>query len=144
MEAIMWRVGMDGTLRMTVGPLVIVDRPPDMAALAERLTFATEHAPRLRRRPDDVTAVRARPYWVDDPDPSPEAHLRSLSAADPGTMREVLDLVGLLEAIPFDPERSPWDVTMIDGLEGGRAALYLRAHHALTDGVGGIRFVGVL
>ena len=59
-------------------------------------------------------------------------------------MRQVLDLVGLLESIPFDPERSPWDVTLIEGLENGRAALYLRAHHVLTDGVGGIRLLGLL
>ena len=56
------------------------------------------------------------------------------SVAAPGSTRQVLDLVGLLEAIPFDPQRSPWDVTLIEGLEGGRAALYLRSHHALTDG----------
>ena len=56
----------------------------------------------------------------------------------------MLDLVGLLEAIPFDPQRSPWDVTLIEGLEGGRAALYLRSHHALTDGVAGLRLVGLL
>ncbi len=59
-------------------------------------------------------------------------------------MRQVLDLVGLLEVIPFDPERSPWDVTLIEGLENGRAALYIRAHHALTDGLGGIRLLGLL
>ena len=46
--------------------------------------------------------------------------------------------------MPFDPLRSPWDVTLIDGLEGGRAALYLRAHHVLTDGVGGVRLVGLI
>ena len=39
MEAIMWRVGQDATLRMTVGALVILDRPPTIAALAERLAF---------------------------------------------------------------------------------------------------------
>ena len=54
-------------------------------------------------------------------------------------MRDVLDLVALLELVPFDPERSPWDVTMIGGPEAGRAALYLRCHHVLTDGVGGVR-----
>ena len=64
--------------------------------------------------------------------------------AAPGSTRQVLDLVGLLEAIPFDPQRSPWDVTLIEGLEGGRAALYLRSHHALTDGVAGLRLVGLL
>ena len=59
-------------------------------------------------------------------------------------MRQLLDLVGVLESVPFDPERSPWDLTLIEGLEKGRAAAYLRAHHVLTDGVGGIRLLGLL
>ena len=140
----MWRVGQDATLRMTLGALLIVDRPPTQDALVERLAFAAARAPRLRQRPDDPTAVRARPAWVDDDDPAVEPHLRCLSVAAPGSTRQVLDLVGLLEAIPFDPQRSPWDVTLIEGLEGGRAALYLRSHHALTDGVAGLRLVGLL
>ena len=44
-----------------------------------------------------------------------------------------------MDMFPFDPERSPWDVTLIEGLEDGRAALYVRAHHTLTDGVLGLR-----
>jgi diacylglycerol O-acyltransferase len=144
MEAIMWRVGQDATLRMTLGALIIVDRPPTTDELSERLAFAAGKAPRLRRRPDDPTALRPRPAWVDDPDPAPERHLRSLSVAPPGSTRQLLELTGLLESIPFDPDCSPWDLTMIEGLEGGRAALYLRAHHVLTDGIGGIRLLGLL
>lgn len=144
LEAIMWRVGQDATLRMTVGALIVLDRAPTIEALTERFAVAARHAPRLQRRPDDPTAIRARPAWVDDPDPAPGHHIRSLSVAAPGEMRQVLDLVGLLEAIPFDPERSPWDLTLIEGLEHGRAALYLRAHHVLTDGLGGIRLLGLL
>ena len=59
----------------------------------------------------------------------------------PGDQRQVLDLVALLEPSPFDPSMSPWDVTIIEGLEGGRAALYLRAHHSLTDGSHGVSIV---
>ena len=70
MEAIMWRVGQDATLRMTVGALAILDRAPTAEALTERLAFAADNAPRLRRRPDDPTAMRARPAWVDDDDPT--------------------------------------------------------------------------
>ena len=64
--------------------------------------------------------------------------------ASPGSLRQVLDTVALLESIPFDPERPPWDLTLIEGLEGGRAALYLRAHHVITDGLGGIRLMSLL
>ena len=140
----MWRVGQDATLRMTVGALVLFDRPPSIEALTERLAFAMDNAPRLRRRPDDPSAMRARPAWVDDPEPAAGRHVRSLSVSPPGSTRQLLDLVALLESVPFDPDCSPWDVTLVEGLAEGRAALYLRAHHALTDGVGGIRFLGLL
>ena len=140
----MWRVGQDATLRMTVGALILLDRPPTTKALEERLALVADHVPRLRKRPDDPTAMRTRPAWVDDPDPVPANHFRSLSVAEPGSLRQALDLIALLESIPFDPERSPWDVTLIEGLENGRGALYLRAHHALTDGLGGARLLGQL
>jgi diacylglycerol O-acyltransferase / wax synthase len=142
-EAIMWRIGQTGSLRMTVGAVMIVDRLPDHASLLERLRFAGEHAERLTQRPGAATSLRSRPSWISAPF-SPDHQLRSLAVSAPGTMREVLDLVGLLESVPFDPERSPWDVTLIDGLEDGKAAIYLRAHHVLTDGVGGIRLIGLL
>jgi diacylglycerol O-acyltransferase / wax synthase len=144
MEAVMWRVGQDATLRMTVGAVLVLDKPPERAALEARLAQAMDGTPRLRRRPDPGTMYRGRLRWVDEPDPSPEAHARWVSIGAPGTMRQILDLVSLLEPVPFDPERSPWDVTVITGLEDGRAALYLRAHHVLTDGFGGLRLLGLL
>jgi diacylglycerol O-acyltransferase / wax synthase len=144
MEAIMWRVGQDPSLRMTVGTLMILDRPPTVEALTKRLERVVEQAPRLRRRPDDPAGLRPRPAWVDDDFVVGDGSVRELSVAEPGSMRQVLDLVGLLESVPFEPLRSPWDVTLIEGMEGGRAALYLRAHHVLTDGVGGIRLLGLL
>jgi hypothetical protein len=59
----------------------------------------------------------------------------------PGDQRQLLDLLALLEPAPFDPNHSPWDATLIEGLAGGRAAFYLRAHQALTDGLGGTSLV---
>ncbi len=142
-EAIMWRVGQTGSLRMTVGAVMILDRLPDRDLLLERLRFAGAHAERLTQRPGGQPSLRSRPSWVSAPLAS-EHQLRTLAVSPPGTMREVLDLVGLLESVPFDPERSPWDVTLIDGLEDGKGAIYLRAHHVLTDGIGGIRLIGLL
>ena len=142
-EAIMWRVGQTGSLRMTVGAVLIVDRLPDRDALIERLRYAGAHAERLTQRPGGSTSLRSRPSWINGPI-APEHQVRSLSVSTPGTMREVLDLVSLLESVPFDPERSPWDITLIDGLEDGKGAIYVRAHHVLTDGVGGIRLLGLL
>ena len=67
-----------------------------------------------------------------------------MAVSAPGGRRQLLDLLALLEPRPFDPERPPWDATLIEGLEDGRAALYLRAHHALTDGPGGLELIKAL
>ena len=132
MEAIMWRVGQDATLRMTLGALIIVDRPPTTEALGERLAFAAGKAPRLRRRPDDPTALRPRPAWVDDVDPTPERHLRSLSVAPPGSTRQLLELTGPARV---DPVRSRLLTVGPDGDRGpgGRAGGPLPARPPRPD-----------
>src|SRR5688500_7146308 len=95
-EAIMWRVSQDATLRMTVGALVILDRPPESDMLVERLRDATVHAPRLNQRPTSPTLFKPFSAWADDPDGAPEHHLRSLSVASPGSMRQLLDLIWVI------------------------------------------------
>jgi diacylglycerol O-acyltransferase len=143
-EAIMWRAGQDSALRMTIGNLMLLDRLPDRAALEARLTEAAQRAPRLKQRPDDPTLVRSRPVWVEDADYDGRHHLRVAAVPAPGDQRQLLDLVALLEPSPFDPNHSPWDATLIEGLAGDRAAFYLRAHHTLTDGMGGTSLVAAL
>ena len=140
----MWRTGHDATLRMAVGTLMVLDHLPERDAVIARLEFAAQQAPRLRWRLDDPTGTRSRPSWVEVPDFSAARHLRTMAVGSPGDRRQLLDLVGLLEPAPFEPDRGPWDVTLIEGLEGGRAALYLRAHHVLTDGQGGLSMIGLL
>src|SRR5207344_3443585 len=99
-------------------------------ALVARVELAGTAAPRLRQRPDASPGMRTRPSWIDD-EFDAGVHVRTMAVAAPGNQRQVLDLVALLEASPFDSNLSPWDLTVIEGLEGGRAAFYLRAHHAL-------------
>jgi WS/DGAT/MGAT family acyltransferase len=143
-EAIMWRTGHDATLRMAVGSLMILDHLPEREAVIARLDAAARQAPRLRWRLDDPTGTRTRPGWVEVPDFSAARHVRSMAVGSPGDRRQLLELVGLLEPAPFDPDRGPWDVTLIEGLEGGKAALYMRAHHVLTDGQGGLSMMALI
>ena len=140
-EAIMWRAGQDPGLRMIVGNLIILDHGPPPEALQSRLAAAAEELHQLRCRPDDLSGAKARPAWIEVPEVDPRAHLATMAVSAPGGRRQLLDLLALLEPRPFDPERPPWDATLIEGLEDGRAALYLRAHHALTDGPGGLELI---
>jgi WS/DGAT/MGAT family acyltransferase len=143
-ETVMWRVGQDPGLRMTVGNLMILDRPPSRSDLVDRLGITSEYAERLRQRPGDPSYVRRRPHWAIDPDFDPGRHVRTITIPAPGDLRQVLDVVALIEPVPFDPDHPPWDATLIDGLEGGKAAVFLRAHHVLTDGFGGASIVSAL
>ena len=143
-EAIMWRAGQDPSLRMIVGNLIILDHGPPPEALQSRLAAAAEALHQLRCRPDDLSGAKARPAWIEVPEVDPRAHLATMAVSAPGGRRQLLDLLALLEQRPFDPERPPWDVTLIEGLDDGRAALYLRAHHALTDGPGGLELIKAL
>jgi diacylglycerol O-acyltransferase len=139
--SIMWDLGHDSALRMIVGDVMVLDRAPPRSMLVERLRKASAIAPRLRQRPDAGAPILARPAWVEEEAFDPADHLRVMAVPGPGNLRQVLDLVTLLELAPFDVRLSPWDVTIIDGVEGGRTALYLRAHHCLTDGVPGVSLV---
>jgi WS/DGAT/MGAT family acyltransferase len=138
-EAVMWRAGHDPTLRMTVGIVLVLDRAPSYDALAARFATVMKGSPRLRLRPGNESIAHPCPAWVEDEVLDAKQHLRTAAVSSPGSVRQLLDLVGLLEPVPFDPGRAPWDGTLIEGLEGGRAALYLRAHHVVSDGLTGLR-----
>src|SRR5262245_35266534 len=120
----MWRAGHDPKLRMTVGIVIVLDRPPSYDALAARLAAVMKSSRRLRVRPGNDSVVHAGPAWVEDDVPDVGRHLRAAAVSSPGSLRNLLDLAALLEPVPFDTGRAPWDATLIEGLEGGRAGLY--------------------
>src|SRR5262245_28930546 len=136
-ETIMWRVGHDPMLRMGVGALVILEQPISRKAIIDRLAEVAQDAPRLKWRPDDPTRTRNRPAWIKEADIDLEAHVHTLALPAPADLRTLLDLCAVLMATPFDTAAPPWDVTVIEGLDNGKGAVFLRADHVLTDGLGG-------
>src|SRR4051794_20909610 len=140
----MWRIGSDTTLRTTIGTLLVLDRPPAPDALRDRVAEVVERTPRLKCRPVDTVVPAARPVWDDVAGLRADDLIRHLDVGTPGEPRQVLELMSLLEAMPFEPRLPLWDITVIEGLEGGRAAVYLRAHHVVADGFGGLSLIDLL
>lgn len=65
-----------------------------------------------------------------------EYHLRHEALPWPGGERELGLAVSRLHSIPLERSRPLWEFTLIEGLQPARFALYLKIHHALSDGVG--------
>ncbi|HWJ07562.1 MAG TPA: wax ester/triacylglycerol synthase family O-acyltransferase [Steroidobacteraceae bacterium] len=65
-------------------------------------------------------------------------HLRHSALPYPGGERELGMLVSRLHSNPMDLDRPLWEIHLIEGLHGGRFALYAKLHHSLADGISGI------
>ena len=48
------------------------------------------------------------------------------------------------EMAEFDHARPLWEVTLVDGLADGGAALVCKMHHSLADGIGGLQVARLL
>lgn len=83
------------------------------------------------------------PVWVEaaDDEIDLEYHVRHAALPWPGGERELGELVGRLHSTPIDLARPPWECTLIEGLEGERFAIFVKMHHALIDGVSGMKLL---
>ncbi len=79
--------------------------------------------------------------WEIDPDVDVDYHVRRSALPSPGDERELGILVSRLHSHPLDFHRPPWEVHIIEGLEGGRFAMYVKVHHALVDGFTSMRLL---
>jgi diacylglycerol O-acyltransferase / wax synthase len=143
-DALMWTVEKDPTLRSTVVTVLTLDRSPDWDALVERVERGSHLIPRLRQRVVTPMLRVGPPCWSADTQFDLSYHLRRVRAPEPGSFECVLDLARNAAMAGFDRARPLWEYTVVDGLEGGGAALVLKVHHSITDGVGGMKMLMML
>ncbi len=79
--------------------------------------------------------------WVTDEDFDFDYHVRRSALASPGDERELGILVSRLHSNHLDLTRPPWEIHVIEGLEGGRFAFYMKIHHALVDGYSAMKML---
>jgi len=135
-EAVMWRAEVDPRLRSTTTSVFILDRAPDWERLNRGHRWLVRAVPRFRQRVIEPALGIGTPTWADDADFNLDYHLRRTRLPEPGSDRQLLDLAQNLAMTPFDRARPPWEATLVEGLDGGRAAYVLKLHHATSDGLG--------
>ncbi|HEY7955784.1 MAG TPA: wax ester/triacylglycerol synthase family O-acyltransferase [Polyangia bacterium] len=117
------------------------DAPPDHL---RRLLDEIRAAPVVQRpwnlklsTPDLL--INPLQYWLEDRDLDIDYHVRRSALPSPGDERELGIVVSRLHGHPLDFHRPPWEVHLVEGLAGGRFALYVKVHHALVDGYSAMR-----
>jgi diacylglycerol O-acyltransferase len=80
-----------------------------------------------------------RQSWKVDDHFDLDYHVRRSALPRPGDERELGIVVSRLHSHQLDFTRPPWEVHLIEGLEGGRFALYTKVHHSLVDGYSAVR-----
>ena len=125
--------------RQTFGSLTILDQAPDFDRLRRRLLRMVKRIPRLHQRVVPALGRLAPPEWHDDPDFDIDFHVRHVALPAPGSEAQLRELAALIVRDPFDRTRPLWEFVVVEGLEGGRAAMIQKMHHTITDGEGGIR-----
>jgi diacylglycerol O-acyltransferase len=129
-----------------VGGLLQFKLPPDAprdymrALMADFRSHRNFTAP-WNRRLKLAFAMNPVPAWIEDDDIDLEYHVRHAALPWPGGERELGELVGRLHSTPLDLSRPPWECTIIEGLDGGRFALFIKMHHSLIDGVSGMKLL---
>ena len=93
----------------------ILDTTPDWQRLRTRFEHASRRVLRLRQKVVMPTLPTVAPRWVIDPDFNLDFHVRRVRAAEPGTLREVLDLAEVALQSPLDISRPLWTATLDRG-----------------------------
>lgn len=131
---------------MQVGCLAIFSLPPKagpqfLKKQVERFRATRHFAYPFNLR---LAAPRLRfvlPAWEEDRQIDLEYHFRHSALPAPGGERELGVLVSRLHSNAMDFNRPLWECHLIEGLADRRFALYMKMHHSLVDGIGGMRML---
>ena len=138
-EALMWNIEKDPWLNPSGAALTILQGSIDDEHFRRTMRRAVAKMPRLYERVVPGLGRLAPPAWVPDPEFDLDYHMRRLRLPKPGTDRQLFDLAAQLYQEPLDRTRPLWRFVVIDGLEGGRSAIWSILHHAVADGIGQLR-----
>ena len=84
------------------------------------------------------------PRWVTDDHFDIEAHVRRGAGAQVSTQTELWRRTGELMAAHLDHARPLWTFDVLGPLPDGREAIAARIHHAMADGIAGVRFLNAV
>ena len=135
-----------GTVNMAVGGLLLFEDGEGLSyeSVLARVEARLHLVPRYRQRLQTSVSGLANPIWIDDDGFDLGWHVRRAVLPAPGNDEQLSELVGREMSRRLDRSRPLWELTVIAGVDGGRAGLLAKMHHALVDGVAAVDIGTVL
>ncbi len=132
------------TERLHVGALVVLAAAPPMAAFVAALADRLGRLRRYRQVPERPRFDWHLPVWRDTPDFDVTRHVHRHALAAPGDTAAFQSTVDALFARPLPADRPLWECHLIEGGADGRAAVLIKMHHCMIDGVSGVQVLDLL
>lgn len=134
---------------MHVGIVLLFTPPPGVypgrfvdSLYEESLIGDHEVDPRLRRHPYRGADSRNVWVWRELPEIDLRKHVLRTTLPPGSDLDALWQLVSELHGERLDMDAPLWTSHLIDGLADGRFALYIKVHHTVIDGVGGLQMIG--
>ncbi len=130
---------------MHVGGLQLFEPPAGISGsdflreMHQGMIAQQEFQPTFRKRPATIFGGFANIGWSLDNEVDLDYHLRRSALPAPGRVRDLLELASRLHGTLLDRHRPLWEAHLIEGLNDGRFAVYVKFHHALIDGVSALK-----
>jgi diacylglycerol O-acyltransferase len=130
---------------MHVGGLGVYEPPDGMSGsdflrdLHREMVENQDFQPTFRKHPATLLGGIANIGWTFDDDVDLDYHLRRSGLPAPGRVRDLLELTSRLHGTLLDRHRPLWEAHLVEGLNDGRFAVYVKFHHALIDGVSALK-----
>ena len=122
---------------MTILGIMLLEGPVDVARLGRALAKRILVYDRFRQR---VETLPTGTWWRDDEHFDVGHHIKHIRLPGAGDKAELERFVADLAGQPLDPAHPLWQFHIVEGYEGG-AAVVVRIHHAIGDG---IALIGVM
>ncbi|PXW24473.1 UNVERIFIED_CONTAM: WS/DGAT/MGAT family acyltransferase, partial [Williamsia faeni] len=131
---------------MHVGALALFTPPDDgdaadLSALFEDALAQDVVAPLFRKMARRSVTSLGQWGWDVETEIDLGHHVRRDALPRPGGMAELMVLVSRLHANLLDRGRPLWEMHLIEGLDDGRLAVYVKIHHALADGTAAMKLL---
>lgn len=140
----------DDTAQVQIGWANIFDPLPDgktpyLETLRDLARTRLEETSVLRRRLSTPRVGQlSLPIWLPDPALDVGQMIRRDVIPEPGGEAGLTAWLGDHFSRRLDRSRPLWEVTLLEGLEGGQWALVFKIHHCLVDGISGANLAAAL